>query len=212
MAGWLPRAQTRAKAASYVVVPSVVFTASAWLSPGSGASGLLKGKTHAWSASPPWGVSTRASSGCARLGSGCVVSHTAVTVRGVAVVVVAVWFIKGADRAAYPPKTSVTRPRMPGVIGCHVFSSGHQAQASPPTSDTATSPASARRPGRPLVRLQTDVVARRSVRTRPAPPPGAPGKEEGGGEGGAARPPPAHPRGGPTPPRRRPPRSSSAGL
>ena len=45
-AGSEPSAQTSAKATEYDAVSSVVFTATAWLSPSPGASGSSKGKIH----------------------------------------------------------------------------------------------------------------------------------------------------------------------
>src|SRR5688500_1831924 len=45
--------QTREMATSYSTVPSTVLTASAWLSPGPGASGSENGKTHPASGSAP---------------------------------------------------------------------------------------------------------------------------------------------------------------
>src|SRR3954469_11700528 len=53
MASELSSTTTMAKAAWYCTLLSVVFTASAWLSPSSGASGLSTGKTHPRSAEPP---------------------------------------------------------------------------------------------------------------------------------------------------------------
>src|SRR4051812_47847158 len=79
--------QTRAKETSYLIEPSLVLTASAWLSPPPGGSGRLNGKTQVGDmppspldpAEPPEppeppepfrGVSTRASAGCSAVG-GC---------------------------------------------------------------------------------------------------------------------------------------------
>src|SRR5688500_190763 len=71
--GSSPVTHTIATATSYVTLWSVVFVANAWLSPGSGGSGSLKGKTHAGSAvlsvwSPASGrvesVGTRTSASC----------------------------------------------------------------------------------------------------------------------------------------------------
>src|SRR3954469_1035617 len=71
--GSSPVTQTIAIATSYVAVPDVVLTASAWLSPAFGGSGWLNGKTHAGLTPPPpddepGGTRTSASSGCASVG------------------------------------------------------------------------------------------------------------------------------------------------
>src|SRR4051794_30625530 len=64
-------AQTRAKATSYAVPPSVVTIDMAWLSPGRGGSGRSNGKTQVGRSLPTsFGVRTRAGTGCAAVGNG----------------------------------------------------------------------------------------------------------------------------------------------
>src|SRR4051812_30897559 len=102
-------------ATSYCAVPSVVLAASAWLSPGPGASGLLNGKTQAWLGSS-FGTTTRASWGLLFVGNGWDLSHTAWTWPRPP----AVGSTDAAGRAAPPRISCRTVPRSPGWMGRYV--------------------------------------------------------------------------------------------
>jgi hypothetical protein len=74
--------QTRAKATSYRVAPSMVLTANAWFPPGRGAAGGPNGKTQAGAGSvegaEDLGINTSASCRCGPVGEPDVGAHTVV--------------------------------------------------------------------------------------------------------------------------------------
>src|SRR4051794_26421516 len=105
--GSSPVTQIIAMATSYAALRSAVFTASAWLSPGSGGSGRLNGKTHVGSAAWPVGASglafgtrTRASSGRFSVGSGADRGSTVLTSPPFGGELTGAWCLASANGAA----------------------------------------------------------------------------------------------------------------
>src|SRR5215207_2455273 len=169
-----PSAQTSANETSYSTDPSVVLTASAWLSPSPGGIGRSNGKTQVGAASPDAaasveappseaGTSTSASAGWSAVGTGPASAGQRVVAVPSDPSPSARLLAAGTASSTVPPSQARTgRYRSPV---------GHHAQTSPATSAAATSTASPRRPDRPSVRRHTAIPARRTVRSTTYPMP-----------------------------------------
>ncbi|MCY1225830.1 hypothetical protein D9M72_380380 [compost metagenome] len=160
-------AQTSAKATSYTTEPSCVLTASAWLSPASGAAGWLNGNTHDGGAAAPLpasgvpaaagpvrGTITMLSWGCSLVGLAAPAGHSATV------------FPARPSRSVVDDAvgntavvTSARVPRSYGWTGRYVSAPGHHAQARPAVTAATAAIAAPRWIALPRVFCQSPVLS-----------------------------------------------------